>query len=58
MRNFLGFPLKLHIYNLARPNIDSIINANILSDSSKVKRRIALLSKKQFDKQIESKTNF
>jgi len=58
MRNFLSFPLKLHIYNLARPNIDSIINANILSDSSKVERRIALLSKKQFDKQIASKRNF
>ena len=58
MRNFLSFPLKLHIYNLARPNIDSIIDANILSDSSKVERRIALLSKKQFDKQIASKRNF
>ena len=58
MRQFLSFPLKLYIYNLARPNIDSIINANILSDSSKVKRRTALLSKKQFDKQIDSKRNF
>ena len=58
MRKFLSFPLKLHIYNLARPNIDSILNANILSDSSKVKRRTALLSKKQFDKQIDSKRNF
>ena len=58
MRKFLSFPLKLHIYNLARPNIDSILNENILSDSSKVKRRTALLSKKQFDKQIDSKRNF
>ncbi|WP_181897127.1 translocation and assembly module lipoprotein TamL [Winogradskyella pacifica] len=58
MRKFLGFPLKLHVYNLARPNIDSIINANVLSDSTKVKRRIALLSKKQFDKQIESRRDF
>ncbi|BAO76221.1 hypothetical protein WPG_1991 [Winogradskyella sp. PG-2] len=58
MRGFLSFPLRLHIYNLARPNIDSIINANVLSDSSKVKRKIALLSKKQFDKQIESRRNF
>ena len=58
MRKVLGFPLKLHIYNLARPNIDSIINAKVLSDSSKVKRRTALLSKKQFDKQIESRRNF
>ncbi len=58
MRKYLGFPLKLHIYNLARPNIDSILNANILSDSTKVKRRIALLSKKQFDKQIQSRRDF
>ncbi len=58
MRKYFSTPLKLHIYNLARPNIDSILNANILSDSTKVKRRIALLSKKQFDKQIEMRRNF
>ncbi|MBO3115804.1 BamA/TamA family outer membrane protein [Winogradskyella sp. DF17] len=54
----LSLPLKLHIYNLARPNIDSIIDANILSDSLKVKRRTALLSKKQFDKYISTKKGF
>ncbi|WP_367651253.1 BamA/TamA family outer membrane protein [Winogradskyella undariae] len=58
MRKFLGFPLKLHIYNLARPNIDSVLNANILSDSAKVKRRIALLSKKQFYKQLKTQRDF
>ncbi|MDP5081050.1 MAG: BamA/TamA family outer membrane protein [Winogradskyella sp.] len=58
MMGFLSFPLRLHVYNLARPNIDSIIEANILSDSLKVKRKTALLSKKQFDKQIESKRDF
>ena len=60
MKGFLGVPLpiKLGIYNLARPNIDSILNANVLSDSLKVKRKIALLSKKQFDKYIESLRNF
>ena len=58
MRKFFGFPLKLHIYNLARPNIDSILEANVLSDSLKVKRRIALYSKKQFNKQLESQRNF
>ncbi|MDN3492960.1 BamA/TamA family outer membrane protein [Winogradskyella sp. APC 3343] len=58
MRKFLGFPLKLHIYNLARPNIDSILYANVLSDSAKVKRKTALLSKKQFDKLMESRRNF
>ncbi|MBF8148483.1 BamA/TamA family outer membrane protein [Winogradskyella sp. F6397] len=58
IRRYFSTPLKLHIYNLARPNIDSIIYANVLSDSTKVKRRIALLSKKQFDRQIESRRNF
>ncbi len=58
MGSFLGFPLKLHIYNLARPNIDSIIEANILSDSLKVKRKMALLSTKQFDKWLNTKRNF
>ncbi len=58
IRKFLGFPLRLHIYNLARPNIDSILNVNILSDSSKVKRKTALLSKKQFDKTIASRRDF
>lgn len=60
MKRFLGMrlPLRLYAYNLARPNIDSIINANILSDSSKVRRKTALLSKKQFDKWIQSKRNF
>ncbi|GGW72657.1 surface antigen-like protein [Winogradskyella epiphytica] len=60
VKGFLGIklPIKLGIYNLARPNIDSILYANILSDTSKVKRRVALLSKKQFDKSIESRRNF
>lgn len=49
-------PLRLHIYNLARPNIDSIL-AIKLADSSKrgLKR---FLSKKQFYKMQESKLHF
>ncbi|WP_299361255.1 BamA/TamA family outer membrane protein [Winogradskyella sp.] len=58
MEGLFGFPLRLHVYNLARPNIDSILNANILSDSLKVKRKERLLSKKQFDRYIQSKRNF
>ena len=58
MQGMFKFPLKLHIYNLARPNIDSIIEANILSNPNKVRRKTNLLSKKQFDKYIESKRNF
>lgn len=57
MRGFLSFPLRLHIYNWANPNIDSIIKADVLSDSLKVKRRTALLSKKQFDRAIELRKN-
>ncbi|WP_400076829.1 POTRA domain-containing protein [Winogradskyella sp. R77965] len=60
MNGLLGIklPLKLGIYNLARPNIDSIINAKVLSDSSKVRWKTKLLSKKQFDKEIETRKNF
>lgn len=52
------FPLKLHIHNLARPNIDSILQAKVLSDSSKVRWKTKLLSKKQFDREIQSRKNF
>ena len=54
----LGYPLRLHIYNLARPNIDSIIEKQLLSDSTKVARRKRWLSQKQLNKKIESKRNF
>lgn len=49
-------PLRLHIYNLARPNIDSIL-ARKLADSSK-KGLKQFLSKKQFYKMQESKLHF
>lgn len=58
MSSFLGFPLRLHVYNLARPNIDSILQANVLSDSSKVRWKTKLLSKKQFDREIQARKNF
>jgi hypothetical protein len=58
MNSLLGFPLKLHVYNLARPNIDSILQAKVFSDSSKVRWKTKLLSKKQFDKEIEARKNF
>ncbi|MHA7842190.1 MAG: translocation and assembly module lipoprotein TamL [Winogradskyella sp.] len=58
MNSLFGFPLKLHVYNLARPNIDSIIEAKVLSDSSKVRWKTKLLSKKQFDREIEARKNF
>ncbi|NRB60078.1 MAG: BamA/TamA family outer membrane protein [Winogradskyella sp.] len=58
MNTFFGLPLRLHIYNLARPNIDSIIQAKVLSDSSKVNWKSKLFSKKQFDREINSRKNF
>ncbi|TJY36482.1 translocation and assembly module lipoprotein TamL [Pontimicrobium aquaticum] len=51
----LGFPLRLHIYNLARPNIDSILNEKIYNNPKKLNRKIRRLSKKQLDKDIESR---
>ncbi|WP_299129302.1 BamA/TamA family outer membrane protein [uncultured Winogradskyella sp.] len=60
MKPFFGvrLPLRLNLYNLARPNIDSILQAKVLSDSSKVEWKTSLLSKKQFDKDIQSRKNF
>ncbi len=60
MNRFLGvkFPVRLHLYNLARPNIDSILEAKVLSDSSKVKWKTKVLSKKQFDREIQARKNF
>ena len=55
---FINSPLRLHIYNLARPNIDSIIDANIYSDPDKVAWRTKLLSRKQLDKSVEAKKGF
>ncbi len=51
----LNTPLRLHIYNLARPNIDSILDAKIYDNPKKVKRKTKLLSKKQLDKDIKSR---
>ncbi|MEO1032464.1 MAG: BamA/TamA family outer membrane protein [Bacteroidota bacterium] len=58
MEGLFGFPLRLHVYNLARPNIDSILQAKVLSDSSKVRWKTKVLSKKQFDREIQSRKNF
>lgn len=55
---FLGIPFKLHVHNLARQNIDSILQVKIYDDSSKVKRKTRLLSKKQLDREILSRKKF
>ncbi len=57
-RKVLGLPFRLHIYNLARPDIDSIINAKIDSKPKKRKRLERFLSKKQLQQYIESRKGF
>ncbi|MCH4821729.1 BamA/TamA family outer membrane protein [Gramella lutea] len=54
----LGFPLKLHFYNLARPNIDSILATNYLENEKKNKFLTGLLSRKQFEKYLHSRVEF
>jgi outer membrane protein assembly factor BamA len=54
----LGFPLRLHIYNLARQNIDSILETKIYNDQKKIAWKTKVLSKKQLDKDIESRKSF
>nr|WP_241485281.1 BamA/TamA family outer membrane protein [Psychroserpens damuponensis] len=54
----LGIPLRIHIYNLARPNIDSILQAKVLDNPRKVAWKTKLLSKKQFYKELQSRKNF
>ncbi|MBN4085291.1 BamA/TamA family outer membrane protein [Flavobacteriaceae bacterium AH-315-B10] len=54
----LGFPLRLHIYNLARQNIDSILEAKIYNNPKKIAWKTKVLSKKQLVKDIESRKSF
>ena len=48
--HILGIPVRLHIYNLARPNKDSIFDAWIKKNSKRQQRYINVFSKKQFQK--------
>lgn len=52
---FLGTHLRLHIYNLARPNIDSILQANIYNNPDKLRRKTNLLSRKQLDRYVATR---
>lgn len=51
-------PLRLYIYNTAKPNIDSIINADIDSKPKKRNRLENFLSKKQLEKYIQARIGF
>jgi outer membrane protein assembly factor BamA len=48
--HILGIPVRLHIYNLARPNKDSIFDAWINKNGKRKQRYIDAFSKKQFQK--------
>lgn len=54
----LNTPLRLHIYNTARPNIDSIIKNNLNKRPNKKENYERLLSKKQLNKYIQSRRDF
>ncbi|AUC75268.1 BamA/TamA family outer membrane protein [Olleya sp. Bg11-27] len=55
---FTSIPLRLYLYNTARPNIDSILNAEYYSQPDKMQRKSRFLSRKQLHKRLESKANF
>ncbi len=55
---FLGSPLRLHFYNLARPNIDSILTVKYLENEKKRNKLTGILSKKQFERYIHSRAEF
>lgn len=54
----LGVPLRLHFYNLARPNIDSILSSRYLQNEKRKRRLSNLLSRKQLDKYLNSRKEF
>ncbi|MDX1543186.1 MAG: BamA/TamA family outer membrane protein [Christiangramia sp.] len=56
--SFLGIPLRLHFYNLARPHIDSILTVKYLDNEKRKERLINLLSKKQFERFLHSRKEF
>ena len=55
---FLGVPFKLHFYNLAHPNLDSVLNERIYNNPKKVARKTKWLSRKQLDKQVANQLAF
>jgi outer membrane protein assembly factor BamA len=54
----LGIPLRLHFYNLARPDIDSILIEKYLENESKRNTLVDLLSYKQLEKYLHSRKAF
>ena len=54
----LGIPLRLHIYNLARPHKDSIFEAWLQKNPKRKQRLISKLSKKQLNQLKTSSLGF
>jgi outer membrane protein assembly factor BamA len=54
----LGVPLRLHIYNLARPNKDSIFEAWLQKNPKRKQRLISKLSEKQLNQLKSSSIGF
>jgi outer membrane protein assembly factor BamA len=54
----LGVPLRLHIYNLARPNKDSIFETWLQKNPKRKKRLISKLSEKQLNQLKSSSIGF
>lgn len=53
-----GIPIKLHIYNLARPNIDSILDAKYRNPEDPKSGLKNFISLKQYEGLISSKKSF
>ena len=53
-----GIPIKLHIYNLARPNIDSILDAKYRNPDDPKTGLKNFMSLKQYEALVRSKKNF
>lgn len=56
-RSLLGIPLRLHLYNTANPNIDSVLNKKINNNPKRKKKLINFLSEKQLGKHITNRKN-
>ncbi|CDF78191.1 surface antigen (D15) [Formosa agariphila KMM 3901] len=54
-KTMLGLPIRLYIYNLARPNIDSIIDTHLNKTAKHRERLERFLSKKQLSQYINSR---
>ncbi|WP_246073343.1 translocation and assembly module lipoprotein TamL [Formosa sediminum] len=57
-KTMLGLPIRLYIYNLARPNIDSIIDAELNKSEKHRERLERFLSKKQLAQYIDNRKGF